>query len=324
MGFSLLFDSLSGQSSVSASFGFHSEVIKAGQTTPLGINVTRSPGATELAYTVGQLFGQENQAGLLANDPDRRNGDVVWLKEGDRWVQIYWNEGWKAVGAGDKDFSERPIEENTGVFITSRAEEDSLLVFGGYLLSQAVAVDVFPGYNLVARGWPVPITLDETHLSKSPGLSSEDVVWLWDGAQYLRLIWDGNTWTDLNGGGNFGSTLVPSLLVIQVNGPGGLVVVHPPRYLGDSKSLPDRKAPTPPAVALGFSATVRGNPTFRAEWQSSSSKLEYSTEIWSRHGWFSIGRQRGDSGEILFSEALLHRLKCGAARVRVEHIGRVN
>ena len=324
MGFSLLCDALPGQGAVSASFGFHSEVIKAGQTTPLGINVSRRPGAAVLAYTVGQLFGQENQAGLLKNDPDRRNGDVVWLKEGNSWLQIYWNKGWKAIGAGDEDFSGRQIAENTGVFITSKAEKDSLLVFGGYLLKQAVALTVFPGFNLVTRGWPVPVTLDETHLSKSPGLSPEDVVWLWDGAQYLQLRWDGRQWTDLDGAGDFGAVLVPSLLAIQVKGPGGLIIMHPPRYLIDAKSLPDRKAPTPPAVELGFSATVRGNPTFRAEWQSSSSKLEYSTEIWSRHGWFSIGRQRGDRGEILFSEALLHRLKCGAARVRVEHIGRVN
>jgi len=322
MGFSLLCNSLFGQSSVSASFGFHSEVIKAGQTTPLGINVSRRPGAAVLAYTVGQLFGEKNQAGLLENDPSRQNGDVVWLKEGESWLQIYFNKGWKAVGAGDQDFSQRPIKQNTGVFVTSRAEEDYLMVFGGYLLTRALVVNVSPGFNLVSRGWPVPITLDQTHLSKSPGLSGRDVVWIWNGAEYMRLRWDGKRWTDLNGTGDFGAVPVPSLVGIQVRGSGGLVLMHPPRHLIDAKTLPDNNAPDPPVVELSFSTTVRGNPTFQAQWQAMSSKVIYSTEVWSGRGWHSISSQSKKNGNILSSEALLNRLKFGAARIRAGYLAR--
>ena len=321
MGFTLLCGPLMGSGSRSHTFGFHSELIEGGKVVPLGINVSLRPGSSVLGYTVGQLFGEQNEAGLVWNDPERRDGDIIWLKEPSSWLQIYFNNGWRAVGAGRQDYSRHVIQPNGGVFFQSSRENDYLLAFGGYLLTGPMVKTVEPGFNLVSRGFPVEMTLEETHLHDSPGLGPRDVVWIWSDSQYLRVRYNGEKWTDLTGRGDYGWIAVPSMLVIQVLGKGGTIAMHPPRYLLGKKTVDSRALPRPPRMYLSFGTSGQGNPTFVAQWRALSPKVGYTTEGWSRDGWFPISNRRGEAGEVLSDLALLHRLRNGVARVRADFAG---
>ena len=72
---------------------------------------------------------------------------------------------------------------------------------------------------------------------------------------------------------------------------------------------------------LSFGTSDQGNPTFVAQWRALSPKVGYTTEVWSRDGWFTISNRRGEAGEVLSDLALLHRLRNGVARVRADFAG---
>ena len=115
------------------------------------------------------------------------------MKYGDEWIQFYYNDqdlindpeglsvGWKGVGWGDTDLGDYYIPETSGFWIESKRSEDYVIAFGGYVRRLPMVYRVTRGFNSLNRGYPIPITLDQSLIHKSSGFKTGingDIVWL--------------------------------------------------------------------------------------------------------------------------------------------------
>jgi len=313
------------QKSYSPYFGFHTELVEANTATPISVNVTRTQDGIH-SQTIGQTFGQYNESGLQEGNAEEREADIVWVKEGGRWLQFYFNNGWKAVGYRNADMSGYAIPHDRGFFIESRAENDWLIAFGGYVRQDPMIYYVTQGFNILNRGFPIPIPLRQSGIEMSHGFGPNDIVWLYDGeGNYNRYYFDG-VWKKIGSSGDYGEAVIPSTLVIQTVGKGGRVVLFPPQGLQKSKTLPN-KTPTPPPpipqVGMAFTQNERGTELFQISWNAWGPKVLYRTEVF-EGDWFEISAKSGHTQQTLFDEAIMVtasgriRLRWGVARVKAE------
>ena len=320
---------LKAQETVTPLFGFHTELVEANTATPISVNVTRTRDGIH-SQTIAQTFGPYNESGLQEGSAEDREADIVWVKEGGRWLQFYFNNGWKAVGYRNADMSGYAIPHDRGFFIESRADNDWLIAFGGYVRQDPMVYYVTQGFNILNRGFPIPIPLRRSGIERSHGFGPDDIVWLYDeGGNYNRYYFDGLMWKKVGSSGDYGEVVIPSTLVIQTMGKGGRVVLYPPQGLQKSKTLPNKTlAPPPPMPQVGVAFTQNEREwgtteLFQISWNAWGPKVLYRTEVY-EDNWFQISAKSGHPQQTLFDEAIMVtaagriRLRWGIARVRAE------
>ena len=319
------------QETVTPLFGFHTELVEANTATPISVNVTRTRDGIH-SQTIAQTFGPYNESGLQEGSAEDREADIVWGKEGNRWLQFYFNNGWKAVGYRNADMSGYAIPHDRGFFIESRADNDWLIAFGGYVRQDPMVYYVTQGFNILNRGFPIPIPLHHSGIERSHGFGPDDIVWLYDeGGVYNRYYYEGG-WKKSGSSGDYGEVVIPSTLVIQTMGKGGRVVLFPPQGLQKSKTLPNKTLVPPPPmpqVGMAFTQNERGTELFQISWNAWGPKVLYRTEVFEEN-WFEISAKSGHPQQTLFDEAIMVtaagriRLRWGIARVRAEWGGKTD
>tara|TARA_Y100000817_G_scaffold314959_1_gene316490 strand:- start:33224 stop:34222 length:999 start_codon:yes stop_codon:yes gene_type:complete len=297
-------------------FGFHTELIEGGTATAVAANVTERPGGV-LDRTLGRLLGDSNEAGLLVED-------VVWVKDGLRWRRFYYDGGWRGYGYGDEDQSRYRLPAGSGFFIQSSRESDWLLFFGGFVRRGSIAHDVSPGFNVLNRGFPAPVSLLGSGLAESPGFGAGDFVWIYRDGEYGRYYLTDYGWRKVGGNSaDFGHVELGSAVIIQTVGSGGRIVLRPPRQLRRSKVIiPERTfAPPAPDVDVGLAQNTWGSPVFEISWLAAGSKVVYTTEVIEEGEWLTINERSGWWGQRLSDHAVLVTssgrigLRWGVARV---------
>ena len=342
------------QKSVSDYFGFHSEIIKANSITPISVNVTTYPNGGH-HRTISETFGSLNQIGLKVGNPDLLEPDIVWVKDSNNlvkgdWLMIYYNEGWRALGLGDEDMRDYPLDYNRGFFIESRRSVDWLIIFGGYVKRDAMVYDIVNGRNILNRGYPLPITLDESGIAHSKVLARAtpktvpDTVEMYVDGEYgsyyfaeqdkssnltkgWKKVGEGNT--------DFGHVVIPSAFVVTVYGKGGRIILNPPKVLRRSKIIEIKNPVFPPPPKPFIYWTIQLNerfnnrPFFYAMWYSYNFKVRYTTEIIDAFGqignpnkWLAVHTQTGfawlENTELLWTDASIIPLRLGVGRIVAE------
>ena len=338
---------LFGNESKSNLFGFHSEIVRANTYNLIGINVATQPHG-RLVRTIGQAFGLENAAGLKSptfgfdsNNPTE--ADIIWIWRDDgSWLGIYYNDqdltteippmtrGWKAIGFGDTDASRVAIPENGGFFLQSRQERDWLLVFGGNVNASPKFLNIKNGYNIVNRGTPWPLRLDECDIENShsfrKGVNGDSIGFDNSDGKWEQYYFDGE-WKKTNSpDGDYGHVELPSAFFVYRRGKQGYIWIQPPVGVSPTKNKLSNTPPAPDVSArLGLNGW--GNPIFEISWPSNSPKIVYRSEVFGsrpdlppeeagdRSGWFYLPPRRGTFGETLSDHALLRWLRYGIVRV---------
>ena len=324
--------------------GFHVEVIKANAFTPMAFNVSRTP-AGKLHQTINGTFGIGNAMGLKAGS-DWRDADIIWIKDGTYWTQIYYNDedlvgqpenisiGWKAVGWGDADYGDYYIPENNGFWIQSKKDVDWVVGFGGFVKRDATTHRLIKGFNSLNRGYPLPMTLIESGINYSRGFEkgiNGDIVWLYraDTGQYDQYYYaNGNEWPFFEGWRKIGSEdtnagydYIPYSLLIQKKRGAGTITIMPPAGLAQKKTV-SRRINGPPKTQLYPYIEIwegDGQPYFNAAWQVNQ-KLRYTTEVYEPwNGWFTINNRIPPHQELwTYDFARMLVLRWGGARVIAE------
>ena len=153
------------QQAISTYFGFHTELVRANATTPLCSNVTPLPHES-FNQTIEELFGPNNEIGLKAGNIQMGEPDIVWVENGDEWVPIHYDSGWRSVEFKGEDMAGFRAK-NSNFSIESHKDTDWYIVFSGYVSRNAMVYDVHTGYNVLNRGFPVPIRLDKSVIATS-------------------------------------------------------------------------------------------------------------------------------------------------------------
>ena len=324
--------------------GFHVEVIKAKAFTPLAFNVIRTPNG-KLHQTINETFGMGNAMGLKAGSY-WRDADIIWIKDGSYWTQVYYNDedllgqpenisiGWKGVGWGDADFGDYHIPENNGFWIESKRDVDWVVGFGGFINRSPTVHRLIKGFNSLNRGYPFPITLNESGINYSDGFEKGregDIVWLYreDTGEYDQYYYakqeefpffpDG--WRKIGDDGNdAGYDYIPSSLIIQKKEGVGTIVMLPPPTLAQKNTIkPINNPPRPQLVPFIEIWEGDGQPYFNAAWIVNQ-KVEYTTEVYDPStGWFTISRRTPPYLEPwAYDYARMLPLRWGMARVIAE------
>jgi len=230
------------QESVSDYFGFHVELVRANASTPLCSNVTPLPHES-FNQTVEELFGPNNEIGLKAGSMEENEPDIIWVRNGDMWVQIYYDGWWRGVGFGDEDMFSYRIP-NSNFSIEARKDTDWYIVFSGYVSRKAMVHQAHTGYNILNRGYPIPIRLDQSGIATSSGFGwgdekTGDMVYIFSNGAYEGYYFSGKIWKKMGvAKGDFGDVYLSSSLAIDTRGKGGKIVIRPPAMLQRSKTNP--------------------------------------------------------------------------------------
>ena len=324
--------------------GFHVETIKANGFTHVAYNVSKTPNGRH-NRSINEAFGPNNEIGLVAH-PYWRDADIVWVKYGDEWIQFYYNDqdlindpeglsvGWKGVGWGDTDLGDYYIPETSGFWIESKRSEDYVIAFGGYVRRLPMVYRVTRGFNSLNRGYPIPITLDQSLIHKSSGFKTGingDIVWLQreDTGKYDQYYYSNKKefpflpdgWRKIGSEmDDAGSDYIPSAFAIQVKHRGGRVTLHPPVDFVGKKTLTRvgiQPPPEPPYITPFIEVWPNDlQPYFYAYWYTNQ-KVKYITEVyepWS--GWFIINeRVPPHPKPDTFDFARILSLRWGVARI---------
>tara|TARA_Y100000593_G_scaffold86375_1_gene164950 strand:+ start:119 stop:1195 length:1077 start_codon:yes stop_codon:yes gene_type:complete len=324
-----------GPESFSRLAGFHTELIVPNSVVPVSMNVLRSPGE-EYEHSVSELFGRENEARFLEGDVDAREADVIWFMEPDgSWVGVYYDNGWKAWGQGDTDYSYYRPRRNSGFFVQSNSENYWLLVFSGHVRTDPMIYRAYSGFNVFNRGFPIPISLKDSNLHYSPGLrwgdeNTADIVYLYEDGEYGQYYCFNGLWRKVGESGDFGDKLIPAAFLVYTRGSGGALVLQPPiNLLAHLKSTNEGyldPAPPPANLSTSLGRNEFGSPVFRISWNAYNHKVRYVTEVLESN-WFRISSKIGARGQFMEDHAiLLHSfsgligLRWGIVRVRSEWI----
>ena len=324
--------------------GFHVEVIKANAFTPMAFNVTRSPEG-KLHQTINETFGIGNAMGLKPGSY-WRDADIIWIKDGTYWTQVYYNDedligqpenmsiGWKAVGWGDADYGDYYIPENNGFWIQSKKDVDWVVGFGGFVKRDAITHRVIKGFNSLSRGYPIPITLNESGINYSRGFQTGrdgDIVWLYraDTGEYDQYYFANPSefpffegWRKIGSeGASAGYDYIPSSLIIQKKRGAGTITILPPAGIAQKKTV-TRQINAPPKPTLYPYIEIwegDGQPYFNAAWPVNQ-KVQYTSEVYEPwRGWFTIAHRTPPYENIwTYDYARMLVLKWGVARVIAE------
>lgn len=144
--------------------------------------------------TISSVFDAEDGSTYLQAGSSN-TADIIWLSNNDRtYTRIYRNNtvgvfpplnpGWRAIGGGDSDFADFPINPLLGFFIERRSSEPLSIPVTGYPITIDRLETPFIGFNAVARRFTYGYTLGQL-TSNSPSLGirggdeeSADIIWL--------------------------------------------------------------------------------------------------------------------------------------------------
>ena len=299
------------QRSVSTPFGFHTQTLvdrsssgNQGHFTLIG-----SPSLTKASYTIAGFFGADNTFGLFPGDS--RVADKIWIHHPEKnyWSQIYYQfanppfftEGWRQIGGGNIDASNRVIPQNASIFIQSGVaaidRPDAHSVAFAYLLNvpPCITYEAKSGiFNFFSRSVPVGIPLTDTGIQTSPGYTqgnsgSADILWLPNGAWnaqvygYSRFFYTEDFppfftegWKQVGKGNeDMGHVLLTPSFAIQTKGPGGYIqICHP---LATKVETAGPGAPPVPHLEVGIDQQLD---RFVIDWISASSNIRYSIQAW--------------------------------------------
>ena len=338
----LAFQSFVGaQTSTSAPIGFHSELVKANSFSLLGVNVTNNVNEPH-HRSIEEMFGPNNETGLNAGKP--AEADIVWLPDLEHgYVKIYYNDklqtfppitvGWRGVGFGNADMSQFESPSNRGFFIESKKDYDWYIAFGGYIKQTEMFYDVEPGMNILNKGFPTNIQLNQSGIEQSEGFehgdqNTGDIIWLYrTNGMYDRYYYsDGQSFPPLSpgwkliGGGDedVGHHILSSSFIVETKGGGGEIMLHPPPGFIRSKGATDPLAPPRANIYWSILEDVNGIPNFVMWWDSLGGNIIYTTEVYNGSSWMFISEQRNLPGQVLSNYATLG-MGWGVARVVAEY-----
>tara|TARA_R110002012_G_scaffold95147_2_gene230061 strand:- start:140 stop:1228 length:1089 start_codon:yes stop_codon:yes gene_type:complete len=331
------------QNTTSDYFGFHYELIEPNTFTPIAVNVTQATDGLHYR-SISEAFGNNNEVGLKAGS-DQTESDTIWIKDGSNWLQIYYNsrdievfgitKGWRAVGFGNMDMGGYIIPLNAGFFIQSRKHFEWYVAFTGYVRQEPMDYHVQHGFNFLNRGYPARVSLNDSKIQLSKGFKkgdamTGDIVWLYrDGDsegidpyydQYYYSegnIFMNEGWKKLGRDvSDAGEEFIPNTLIIQTRGVGGEIVLHPPTDFR-VKKITALNMPPKPYVYTLLSLDKFGDPYFNVIWQSNSSEINYTTEVWDEHNkeWWQLDSQTAEAGAVLSNWASILGLRYGLGRV---------
>ena len=325
-----LFSCAKAQDATSSFFGFHYEFVKPNSFTPLAVNVTPTPNGLHYR-SIQETFGANNEISL-------GESDVIWVKDGANWLQIYYNtqeveafgvtKGWRAIGLGNTDMSDYIIPPNTGFFIQSKKIHEWYVAYGGYVKQEPMVYEVTNGFNILNRGYPTPIRLNQSGIELSEGFkkgdsASGDIIWLyrsnWDESPYYEQYYytEGDFfftegWKKIGEGNvDAGEDTITNAFLIQTRGEGGRVVLHPPVSFTKKQTQPvNNIAPPKPNVYTFISLNEVGDPYYNIAWQADSPNINYAIEIWdynlNRGEWWTLfDTMTGDAGDVLSTWAYI-------------------
>ena len=335
-----LFSCAKAQDAISSFFGFHYELIQPNTFTPLAVNVT--PATDGLHYrSIAETFGNNNEIGLKADT--QQQSDILWIKDGSNWLQIYYNnkeieafgitKGWRAIGFGNIDMAGYIIPENTGFFIQSKKDFEWYIAYVGYVKQQPMYHEVANGFNVLNSGYPTGISLNDSKINLSEGFKkgdaiSGDIIWLYRGLKNNLPVYDryyysegdlffSKGWKKVsNGDMDAGEDIILNTLIIETKGDGGTVVVYP--LAGFPNYNNTRPAAPPNPNVYNFMSIDRGEPYFNVFWYADAPNIDYTTEIWDEFNkeWWSLNTLWGEQGDILSNWAAILSLQRGIGRVR--------
>jgi len=334
---------LGAQSSTSAPIGFHSELVKANSFSLIGVNVTNNVNEPH-HRSIEEMFGPNNETGLNAGKP--AEADIVWLPDLEHgYVKIYYNDklqtfppitvGWRGVGFGNADMSQFEPPSNRGFFIESKKDYDWYIAFGGYIKQTEMFYDVEPGMNILNKGFPTNIQLNQSGIEQSEGFkhgnqNTGDIIWLYrTNGMYDRYYYtDGGHdrfppqtagWKLIGGGDeDVGHHILSSSFIVETKGGGGEIMLHPPPGFIRSKGATDPLAPPRANIYWSILEDVNGIPNFVMWWDSLGGDIIYTTEVYNGSSWMFISEQRNLPGQVLSNYATLG-MGWGVARVVAEY-----
>jgi len=324
------------QNTTSDFFGFHYEFVKPNSFTPLAVNVTQTPDGLH-HHSIQETFGANNEIGLMAQSGfPVGEFDVIWVKDGSTWLQIYYNNyddlfglsiGWKAIGLGNTDMGDYIIPQNTGFFIQSKKDFEWYTAHGGYVRQESMVYEVTNGFNILNRGYPTPIRLNESGIERSEGFkkgdsSSGDIIWLYrsnwqqDGYYEQYYYTEGNFfltegWKKIGEGNvDAGGDTITNTFIIQTKGQGGTVILHPPKGLVKKQTQPINDIAVPKPNIYTYFLEDWGEPYFNIAWEADNSNINYAVDIWDVNvnggeWWTVFNAMRGDTGDVLSTWAYI-------------------
>ena len=333
------------QQSVSTPVGFHTQVIKGNSFSLLAINVANTPDGN-LTRTISQTFGPNNESGLVAGLWDE--ADNIWIPYDGGYLRVYYNDeestfppvtvGWRALHHGDADMSQFSLPNSGGIFFESKAEQDWYVTFGGYVKQTAIETQIAPGINVINRGYPADIPLNQSGIDSSlgftPGKSifDGDIVWCfredgtYDRYYYIQEAPAFNPfglsrgWKKIGYSGNDdpGQDLLSSAFIIECTGNGGIIKLYPPPLLQRQPFITSPEAPPRPIVYPTFVTEPEGVQYFIMYWYAYNANINYHTEIHSPGNWWHLSTQTNLPNQPLNNFAPISLGK-GIARVIAEY-----
>jgi hypothetical protein len=334
-----------GQQSTSTPVGFHTQVIKGNSFSLLAINVANTPDGN-LTRTISQTFGPNNESGLVAGLWDE--ADNIWIPYDGGYLRVYYNDeestfppvtvGWRALHHGDADMSQFSLPNSGGIFFESKAEQDWYVTFGGYVKQTAIETQIAPGINVINRGYPADIPLNQSGIDSSlgftPGKSifDGDIVWCfredgtYDRYYYIQEAPAFNPfglsrgWKKIGYSGNDdpGQDLLSSAFIIECTGTGGIIKLYPPPLLQRQPFITSPEAPPRPIVYPTFVTEPGGVQYFIMYWYAYNANINYHTEIHSPGNWWHLSTQTNLPNQPLNNFAPISLGK-GIARVIAEY-----
>lgn len=148
--------------------------------------------------TIRSIFGAFDESQLNKGGPDYF-ADLIWVPSGDgTYTRIYnsegqlirfppINDGWRAVGNGDVDYSDYPINPLYGLIIERRPASPLSIPITGHHIAVDNLVPPVLGFIPFARRHTDPLTVGELldhalAISLDPGdENSADILWLPNG-----------------------------------------------------------------------------------------------------------------------------------------------
>ena len=163
-------------------------------TTPQDLSASLSVGTTyklRKAKTIGEIFGNANEAGLLTGSAT--TADILWVPDGAGFQKYYYTNasppfvtaGWKNTATGNTNQSSAPIVYTDGLMLQRRGATDLNLVISGELKVTNTIVAIDQPYTYVGGVYPSGVTLANSGLSSSlahGSITTADVIWVPNGA----------------------------------------------------------------------------------------------------------------------------------------------
>ena len=330
------------QDAISDFFGFHYELIQPNTFTPIAVNVTQNREGLH-SRSINDTFGTNNEVGLKT-EAGLNKSDVIWVKDGSDWLQIYYNnvenevfgitKGWKAIGLGNQDMGAYFIPLNSGLFIQSRKDFEWYIAWTGYIKQQPMYHEVIKGFNVLNSGYPTQISLNDSKINLSKGFKkgdalSGDIIWIYRGLQNNLPVYDRyyysegdffftEGWKKVgNGDMDAGEDTILNTLIIETRGDGGTVVVYPPVGFPDYNNT-SPLAPIKAEVYTLLTLDEFGDPFFNVLWEARAREIDYTTQIWDEFSkeWWNLNTLWGEKGEVLSNWAAILGLQRGVGRVK--------